>query len=153
MRMERSLIPILPLIAVIAAGVAGAPAPAAAQGAPPTPPMAHMQRMQRASHIEGRIAFLRAELKITPAQEATFSAVADAMRADVQDMRKVGEQWMAHRTLAPTAVQVLEMRANFTALRAKGEERFLAAFRPFYDSLSAEQKRVADGLLRERHMR
>ena len=35
-----------------------------------------------ARHVEGRIAFLKTELKITDAQQPLWNAVADAMRAD-----------------------------------------------------------------------
>ena len=42
-----------------------------------------------AGHIEGRIAFLKAELKITDAQQPLWNAVADAMRASAQDMAAV----------------------------------------------------------------
>jgi hypothetical protein len=98
----------------------------------------------QASHIEGHIAFLKAELKIAPAQEALFEKVAAAMREDVADFRKMREQPAA----APrTAVDALEQRARLADLRGKAENRFLAAFRPLYDSLSPDQKQTADGLM------
>jgi len=39
-----------------------------------------------AGHIEGRITFIKAEIKITDAQEPPWNAVADAMRATAKDM-------------------------------------------------------------------
>ena len=57
--------------------------PAAATAAAPT---------ARASHIEGRIAYLKAELKITPAQEAQWDKVAQAMRQNATERRQGFEQ-------------------------------------------------------------
>ncbi|MGH7007615.1 MAG: Spy/CpxP family protein refolding chaperone, partial [Stellaceae bacterium] len=50
------------------------PAPAAA-----TPPM-HAHHRSAEQFVAGRIAFLKAELKITPQQEAQWNKVAEAMR-------------------------------------------------------------------------
>jgi len=44
------------------------------------------------------------------------------------------------------------MRARFEQMRSQDAERFLAAFRPLYQSLSDDQKKAADELLaRPRH--
>jgi hypothetical protein len=42
-----------------------------------------------AGHVEGRIAFLKTELKITDAQEPLWNAVADAMRANAKEMAEM----------------------------------------------------------------
>lgn len=106
---------------------------------------------QRAgAHIEGHIAFLRAELKITPAQVEAWDKVAAVMRADVADFDRLPEQSSAKIQAQPTALRHLEERALYTALRAKCEQRFLDAFRPLYDQLSGPQKLVADELLGHR---
>ncbi len=152
----------LPLTLALLPPLAGAmllPQPVAAQAmapgmphgmAPGMPPGMHMQH---AGHIEGHIAFLKAELKISPAQEALFAKVAAAMREDAAAIGQARQQWDANRQATPTAVQVLEMRVSTTAMRARSEDRFLAAFRPLYDSLSTEQKQAADELLAERDLR
>jgi len=60
-------------------------------GAPPQPGQAPQgQRPPRnfSSHVEGRIAFLKAELKITPAQNAAFGKLAQAMRDNTAEMQK-----------------------------------------------------------------
>jgi hypothetical protein len=103
------------------------------------------------AHIEGHIAFLKAELNITPAQETLWSKVAEAMRADVADFDQLKPQTFAKMQRPPTALQHLEERAAYTALRAKGEQRFLEAFRPLYEQLSDAQKLIADELLGQRH--
>jgi len=99
------------------------------------------------AHIEGRIAYLKAELMITPQQENLWGPVAESMRADVRDldaaMRKVGDEVHGHEN----TVQYLQHRVYFARLRADGEMRFLAAMRPLYESMSTQQKQAADALL------
>ena len=93
------------------------------------------------SHIEGHIAFLKAELGITPAQEGLWDNVAAVMRADIADFQHLGPQ-----EARPTAPLYLQERARLAALRAQGEQRFLEAFRPLYEKLSNAQKQKADEL-------
>ena len=102
-------------------------------------------------HIEGHIAFLKAELRIRPDQEAAWSKVADAMRTDVAEFEQFRQQHSSDTATRPTtALQHLEERAAHAALRAKGEQRFLDAFRPLYGQLSDAQKQTADELLGRR---
>lgn len=101
-------------------------------------------------HIEGHIAFLNVELKITPAQKALWDRVAAVMRADVADFDRLPAQVLARVQAQPTALQHLEERVQYTAPRAKSEQRFLDAFRPLYDQLSVSQRRIADELLGQR---
>ena len=42
------------------------------------------------------------------------------------------------------ALQHLETRARLSTMQAQQSNRFLAAFRPLYDSLSDDQKKAAD---------
>jgi len=130
----------------------------AASPAQPAPPPAPGQRPMREhpSHIEGRIAFLKTELKITPAQEPQWDKVAQAMRQNATERRQGFERIRGERAAgqppAPrTALQRLEGEARFAALRAQQDDRFLAAFRPLYDSMSDAQKKSADDLLAPRH--
>ena len=102
------------------------------------------------THIEGHIAFLKAELHIRPDQEAAWSKVADTMRADVVEYEQFRQQHSSDSATKPTALKHLEERAAHAALRAKGEQRFLDAFRPLYGQLSDAQKQTADELLGHR---
>src|SRR5215831_8361884 len=57
-------------------------------------PMSGMMQMMMgqngmAGHVEGRIAFLKIELKITDAQQPLWNAVADAMRVNVKEMAEM----------------------------------------------------------------
>jgi hypothetical protein len=142
MKSRLALLPVTAL-ALVLGGAAVAPG-AFAQAAPAAAPAGPMRHGRDGAHIEGHIAFLKAELRITPAQEALFAKVADAMRADVADITAQRAKWDGR---PPTAVQELEARAGFAAERAKSEERFLGVFRPLYEALSAEQKLTADDLM------
>lgn len=121
---------------------AAAPAP---QAAPDKP----HRDWSPSRHIEGRIAYLKAELKITPQQEAAWDKVADAMRANARDGDALMTQLRAQRQpdQKPNAVQRLETRGKFAAFRAQANDRFLTAFRPLYASLTPDQQRSADQLL------
>ncbi len=127
---------------------------AAAQASPQSHAEMHHgmgEHVMPGRHIEGRIAFLRAELKITDAQAPQFDKLASVMRENAKEMDQVIGQMQANRDQPLSAVQRLEARAHFTEARAT--QRFLAAFKPLYDSLSDEQKKSADELLTPRHHR
>jgi len=99
-----------------------------------------------ARHVEGRVAFLKAELKITDAQLPLWNAVADAMRANAESMGSASDGVMGslRTTPLPEKLESLEkmMTATLGALR-----RVKAAVDPLYAALSDEQKKTADELL------
>jgi protein CpxP len=111
----------------------------------------HESHLITGEHVEGHIAFLHAELGITPEQEPLWNAVANSMRTDVSTMKQaeqnVGDRWVG----SETAPEYLYNRAMFAGLRADGEARFYNAFEPLYDSLSDAQKDVADDILIPHH--
>jgi hypothetical protein len=127
-----------------------------AQSAPPAstaPAQAPMAKPDHphwnaARHIEGRIAFLKAELAITPQQQAQWDKLAQVMRDNAKELDANFDQMRAQAgTETRNAVQRLEARGRFAALKAQQSTRFLAAFRPLYDSLSDQQKKTADELM------
>lgn len=102
-----------------------------------------------APHVEGRIAALKTELKITDAQAPQWSRFADALRATGKAMNDMHQSMMtmrqpdkAPKTL-PERLSAREqaMSAHLAALKA---ER--GALQPLYASFSDEQKKIADGL-------
>lgn len=146
MRQFKFVLPALVLATALgSAGAVTLPVPMAA-AQPATAPQQPMRPLPP-SRVEGRIAFLKAELKITPAQEAQFDKVAQAMRQNDRERRQAFERFRTERNQPRNAVQQLETRARFSALRARELDRYLAAFRPLYASLSPAQKQAADGLL------
>ena len=94
----------------------------------------------RASHVEGRIAFLKTELKITDAQLPLWNAVADAMRDHAKSMATMSGEMMG--TL-PERVAALE---KVTAARLNAVHKLKTAIDPLYAALGDEQKKVADEL-------
>lgn len=120
----------------------------------------------RTDHVEGRVAFLKAELKITDEQAPQWEAVAQAMRAQAAAMTAVREEIRsqrgkeegprdrAERRQALTAPEILAFREKAMAVRAKaaaasaeGQHQFTAAFGALYNQLNDDQKKVADQLL------
>lgn len=143
------------LAAALFTGVAAlGAAPALAQNAPPPAPAGMHQH--RAMHrmpgefVAGRIAFMKAELNITPAQEGQWQQVATAMRQNADALDRVIAAARQHRgTMDP--VEHLTLREQFAKIRADNAARLLAAFKPLYDSLSPQQKQMADMLFGAHH--
>ena len=151
MTSHRLSLPAVALLVGLGGLTAAAPAfaqtaaPAPATPAPATQP-AHEHHRSAEQFVAGRIAFLRAELKITPQQEAQWSKVAEAMRVNA----KAIDAARAQKAEEPqTAVQALETRNRFAETMAKNTERMLTAFRPLYQNLSPDQQKMADEILAE----
>jgi hypothetical protein len=79
------------------------------------------QGMAPIDRIEGRIAFLRAELKITDAQASAWNAFADALRANAQ---KLGQ---ARAAMAHQPAAAGQHHAATMAERLDTQERWLQA--------------------------
>jgi hypothetical protein len=155
--------------AVFAAPFAAAPGAevAAAAGHHFTPvqlrgPVGHRPGFAGVDHVEGRIAFLKAELKITDAQAPQWEAVAKAMRDQSaalkalheqrpQREKAAGEKTERRAMTAPEVLarreQAMDYRTKALAVRADGQKQFAAAFSALYDQMSNEQKQTADSLL------
>lgn len=125
-----------------------APAPTAQTTNPPK-----RQHFEPGRYIEGRIAFLKAVLKITPAQEASWDKVAAAMRENVREMQQMFERQQATRGHPQTAIERLKLRVEFAQLRVNQTRRFLDALQPLYANFSPDQKAIADDLLGRAHRR
>ncbi len=129
----------------LAAHAAGEPEKVTSASGPTEQKAGESKMERRANHIEGHIAFVKAEIMITPAQEAAWDKVADAMRADVKDYEALDAK-IPDTDAEPSAPDSLNERLQFAQLRADGEKRFLGVFKPLYDSLSPQQKQAADDL-------
>lgn len=121
----------------------------AQQGGPQHHTMTQGQSHHRfdfAARAEGRIAYVKAELKITPAQEPAFDKYAQAIRDNAAATQKAFQDMRGQRGKTMSAIDRVEQRAKFAQMRDQQEQQYLAAFRPLYASLSPEQKKVADDL-------
>jgi len=99
-----------------------------------------------ARHVEGRLAFLKTELKITDAQLPLWNAVADAMRANAKTMGDMAGGMMGGSETA-TLPDKLAMRDKMMTAHLEALRKFKAAVDPLYAALSDEQKKTADELL------
>ena len=120
-------------------------------------PMMRMMRMMMgrdgmsmmgamARHVEGRLAFLKTELKIIDAQLPLWNAVADAMRANAKAMGDMAGGMMGG-SQAATLPDKLAMREKMMTAHLEALRKFKAVVDPLYASLSDEQKKTADELL------
>ena len=127
-----------------------APAPANSTAAPSEARHHAMERMMPGQFVEGRIAFLKAQLKITPAQEAQWQQVEAAMRENAKTLDQTITTARQNRGNVD-AVQRLELREQFAKVRVDNDARLLAAFKPLYASLSPEQQHMANQLVGAHH--
>ena len=100
-----------------------------------------------ADHIEGRIAFMKAELKITDAQMSKWDAFADALR-------KMGAEWRRqHAEAKSTQPQATDLPSRVSSQEKLLQWRLEALRREkepllaLYAVLYVQQKRVADQLM------
>src|SRR6516165_2670996 len=98
-------------------------------------------------HVEGRLAFLKTELKITDAQLPLWNAVADAIRANAKSMSAMMSGGMMAGSETATLPGKLALREKMMTAHLHGLRRFKAAVDPLYAALSPEQKKTADQLL------
>lgn len=101
-------------------------------------------------HVEGRLAFLKAELKIVPAQEALWAPFADAVRTASRNIQAATKPMMQPDTAQPrTAVERMARYESVLAARLESTRLIKAAFDPLYAGLDNEQRKLADVLVGE----
>lgn len=127
---------------------------------PTTAPSAAMPQSEAAASPQGaesavlqrvnrRIAGLRAKLHITAAEEPQWHQFAEVMRDNV---RQIAPQFAerAKNFRSMNAVENMKSYAGLAEQHAKNMESLVPAFENLYNSLSSEQKQVADQLWRSR---
>lgn len=118
----------------------------------------------RARLDEGRIAMAKAALKLTPEQEKLFTPVEEQVRAAFksrEEKRAEREKMREERRAArkdgaekserkrPDLAERFEKMSVRMAERAERMKAFAGAFKPFYASLTDEQKDVLRPLIRD----
>jgi protein CpxP len=91
---------------------------------------------------EAHIKSLHDKLKITPAQEPQWGAVAQAMRDNAQKMEVAIQQRQEAKTL--TAIDDLKAYQAIADAHSQGLQVLIPAFQALYASMSDEQKQNAD---------
>jgi LTXXQ motif family protein len=153
-RLAKILIPVV-LVATAASTIVVAQQMRRERQSPET-----MQRLQ-----EGRIAMVTTALKMNEAQQklwAPLEAQIKARQAErvkwMQERAEMRAKAQADKSVTrPPLPDLLDRMSARMAKRAEDTKAFAASFRPFYESLSEEQKAVVGPLMAEigggRHMR
>lgn len=110
--------------------------------------MMGMDMEDMSKHIEGRLAFLKTELKITEAQTAAWAKLADTLRNTAETHGKMMQSHMQEMHDGSFLKKPLPDRLAFmeTMMSARLEEirSVKAAFEELYGTLADDQKKVAD---------
>ena len=99
-----------------------------------------------ASHIDGRLAFLKTELKITDAQLPLWNAFAQAMRDNATAMRAMPHA-MTGIDKAATFPDKLAARETLLTARLEAVRKLKVAADPLYTALNADQKKTAEEIM------
>ena len=130
--------------------LAGSLGPVAAQTPDSkTPPAAAAATSSKPETVEQRITQLKTALKITPDQDAKWTAVAQSMRDNASAMEKLVATKRAIPPEKTTAVDDLKTYQEFTEVRLDGLKHLNSAFKSLYDSMPAEQKKNADAVFQK----
>jgi LTXXQ motif family protein len=109
---------------------------------------AGMSGMATIDRVEGRIAFLKTELKITDAQNAAWSAFADALRTNAKSLGEVRASMMPQEGAGQQSlVDRLALHEKWLAARLEGTRAMKSALTNLVGTLSDEQKKTSDELL------
>ena len=110
-----------------------------------------MGGMATIDRVEGRIAFLRTELKITEAQTSAWDAFAEALRANAKKLGEIRGAMMAQMNAAqqeaPTLTDRLGLQEQWLTARLEGTRTIRSAVTTLYGVLSDDQKKTANELL------
>jgi hypothetical protein len=100
--------------------------------------------------VEAQIKSLRDRLRITPAQQPQWEAVAQVMRDNAKTFNGlVRERAQAARGMS--AVDDLRSYQKIADAQADGLNKLVPPFEALYDSMSADQKKNADSIFGHSH--
>lgn len=102
--------------------------------------------MATIDYVEGRIAFLKAELKVTDSQAEVWNGFADALRANASRLGEIRGS-MAKPGTTPTLADRLDRQEQWLSARLEGTKAIKTAFIKLNETLSDEQKKTANDLL------
>jgi len=143
----KKVLVLLASAAAMSGAFAQASAPAAAPSvAAASAPAAPAAKGGHERNVEDRIAYLHAQLKITPEQEPQWKAFADVMRGNGQTMGELFKERRAATNVS--ALDDMKQYATIAQAHADGMKKLVDAFDPLYNSFSPEQKKLADTTFR-----
>ncbi len=101
------------------------------------------------AHVDGRLAFLKTELKITPEQESVWNDYAAAVK---DNAKTIGERCTAMMgqgdDKTPSLPERLDAQERFMMARLDALRAVTKALKPLYAALSDEQKELADQFIK-----
>jgi hypothetical protein len=97
------------------------------------------------SNLEGHIAFLKAELKITEPQQKAWDGFADALRTNAKTLAAAPNPMMG--AMSPSAGARLEQQEKLLTLQLEALKRSRAALEALSAVLADEQKKRLDELI------
>jgi hypothetical protein len=101
---------------------------------------------QTETFVNGRLAFLKTELKITDAQETQWNAYAEALKNNLQTMNAMHEL-MQTSVEAKTVVERMDGRIAAMETRLEALKQMQPAIAKLYDGLDESQRKNAEELL------
>ncbi len=112
-------------------------------------PMMNMMMRGRggAEHIEGRLAYIKAELKITDAQAPQWNAFADATRSNAKSMSEMRDVMMARQGAPGTLPERLALEDKAVSAHLAALKKTTEAVTKLYGVLSDDQKKTADSII------
>lgn len=107
-----------------------------------------MGGMATIDRIEGRIAFLRAELKVTDAQADAWNGFADALRANAKKLAEVRGSMASSGDGSNSSLTArLDLQEQWLTARLDGLRAMKSAFARLNETLSDDQRKTAGELL------
>jgi len=97
--------------------------------------------------VEGRLAFLKAELKISDRQATQWNAFADAVRANAKNVNARRMPFFREDWSQKSLPERLDREEAALSARLEAFRSTAAALKPLYAALDAAQKKSADALL------
>ena len=112
------------------------------------PMMNMMMGMQSgAEHVEGRLAFIKAELKITDAQAPQWNVFAEAVRRNAGSMAEMRKSMMGAEGAPATLLERLAREDKLVAAHLAALKKTEEAVTQLYGVLTDDQKKVADTIV------
>jgi hypothetical protein len=108
--------------------------------------MGHGAMMHSVPMMEGRLAYIKADLEITDAQLAAWNAYADAVRARHGTMESMHAEMMKTKE-SGNALERMDARIKAMESKVEGLKALKPTVEALYAALSDEQKKKADQLL------
>lgn len=109
--------------------------------------MMPMMMSSGAVHTEGKLAFIKAELKITDAQMPQWNAFAEAVRANATAMAEVHRSMASRKGAGGTLPERLAAEDKVLSAHLAAFKKVQESLIKLYDVLGPEQKKAADGIV------